>query len=116
MATVISNIAHQVKSVIFVSDGMIALYWMKQDTWPLQTMVRNAVIEIQGLTQISSLYHIASTNNKADIVNCDAGSEEIGPDAEWTQGRPWITLPVEHYPIKSVDQNKLEQEDLKSAK
>ena len=51
----------------------------------------------------------------ADIGTCDAGSEEIGPDAEWNQGRPWITLHVEDYPIKSVDQIKLEQEELKAA-
>ena len=112
---VISNIAHQVKSVIFVSDSMIALYWMKQDTRPLQTAVRNAVIEIRRLTQISSWYHISSANNVADIGTRDAGSEEIGPDTEWVQGRPWMTLPVEDYPIKSVDQLKLEQEELKAA-
>ena len=112
---VIANIEAQVKSVIYVSDSMIALYWIKLDTRPLQTAVRNAVIEVRRLTNLDSWFHVASANNVADIGTRQVHAEEVGPNSEWVTGRPWMSWCPGDYPIRSIEQIKLEADDMKAA-
>ena len=46
--------ADQVEDVIFASDSTIVLFWLTHDARPLQTAVRNAVIEIQRFSSVTS--------------------------------------------------------------
>ena len=105
------NIKDQFKSVIFVSDSTICLYWISQDYRPLQISVRNSVIEIKRLTLPEQWYHVESEMNLADLGTRPANLEEISPTSDWFLGKPWMREPREKFKIKPIEQLTLENSD-----
>ena len=65
--TVQANFGDRVKSIKYVTDSTITMFWIRQDQRPLQVAVRNLVIEIRRLTKLEDWYHVASGDNPADI-------------------------------------------------
>ena len=112
---VLINLKDQIKSMIFVSDSTIVLHWMKQDTRPLQTAVRNGIIEIRRLSDVSQWFHIASENNVADIGTRFLDLSEVGPDSDWVRGRPWMRASRDQFPLRRIDQVQLGSEELSVA-
>ena len=104
------NLGEQVRSITYVSDSTIVLFWMAHDSRPLQTAVRNAVIEIRRLSQLDRWYHVASEDNVADMGTRFAEVDAVGPDSEWVNGRPWMVWPEERFPLRSVGQVTLDAE------
>ena len=118
-----ATLAHLVRRVlgarwsrtIFVTDSQIVLFWMNQDSRPLLTAVRNAVIEIRRLSEISDWRHIDSKNNPADIGTRDAAVSDIGPNSEWQLGKWWMTLPENEMPLMSLEDINLDQKQKQEA-
>ena len=111
-----ANLGDQVKRVIFVVDSIIVLYWLNQDHRPLQTAVRNSVIEIRRLSCTTQWFHTDSVNNVADIGTREVSVEEISEDSEWIQGRPWMSLPFDQMPLKTLAEKEMDAQEKQLAK
>ena len=113
--TVCADLGAQVEDVIFVSDSTIVLFWLTHDARPLQTAVRNAVIEIRRFTCVDQWYHVASENNVADLGTRHVELSEVGPESEWINGRPWMAGPRDHFPLRDISQISLDAEEARVA-
>jgi len=113
------NVKHDTEDrlgqVIYVTDSSICLYWLTQDQRPLQTGVRNAVLEVRRLTELESWYHVSSADNVADIGTRSEIPVDMGPDSHWISGKPWMSSNFEQMPLRSIDQITLNSEQKKQA-
>ena len=122
-AVMSSSLSHSVKhnlqslysSSIYVTDSTIVLHWLNQDERPLDTAVRNSVIEIRRLTDVTQWYHIDGVLNIADLGTRQAEISEIRLDSDWQCGKEWMRLPVHQMPIKSIDDINLSSEERRLA-
>ena len=105
------NFGNSVTRIIFVTDSMISLFWIHCDTRPLQTGVRNQVIEIRRLCNIDDWHHIESQLNPADIATRVADADMVKAGSEWQIGKPWMIGEVESMPLKTVAEITLEHGD-----
>lgn len=104
-----------VTSIKYLTDSTIVLHWLNKDERPLHTMVRNAVIEIQRLSNKEDWFHIEGTKNIADHGTRGAAVNEIGLDSAWQNGADWMILPESEFPIKPFDQIRLSQDEKSQA-
>ena len=104
-----------VKQVIFATDSVIALYWMNCDSRPLQTSVRNMVIDIRRLCNVDDWHHIESGLNPADIGTRTADASMVAPDSEWQLGKAWMKNCVEDMPLKSLGEISMDHEEQRLA-
>ena len=109
------DLGDQVDDIIFVSDSTIVLFWMAHDTRPLQTAVRNAVVEIRRLSDVSQWYHVASENNVADVGTRFVEVEEVDGDSDWVVGKPWMSGPRDEFPLRSIGRVNLDAEEARLA-
>ena len=113
--TVSSDLGSQVEDVLFVTDSTIVLFWLTHDTRPLQTAVRNAVIEIRRFSAVDQWYHVASEDNVADLGTRPVELEEVGPESDWINGRPWMAGPRDNFPLRDIGQVSLDAEEARIA-
>ena len=109
------NLGSRVKKTLFVTDSTIVMFWLNQDTRPLQTTVRNSVIEIRRLSHVEQWFHIDSKNNLADLGTRDAQVSDITLGSEWQSGKWWMSLPIEQMPIRSREEVQLNQQERQDA-
>ena len=109
------NIGLSFSNVMFVTDSTIVLSWLNQDQRPLHTLVRNAVIEIRRLSDVKNWFHIDSANNLADLGTRKCDLEEIGPESAWQNGHPWMRLPRDKMPVRSIADIMLSQAEKREA-
>ena len=103
------------KSRVCLTDSQIALYWINNTTSPLKSWVRNRVIEINRLTNREDWYHIDSKNNTADIgTRRGVTFSDISDDSPWFNGHDWAHHEKEQFPMKSVEEIKLSQSEVKA--
>ena len=95
----------------FVTDSAIALYWINSDSRPLETHVRNAVIEIRRLSSPEQWFHVASAMNVADIATRPSAVSELGPESVWQRGADWMALPRSQWPLKTITEVTVAAED-----
>ena len=109
------NLRSQLIDSIYVTDSTIVLHWLHHDERPLETAVRNSVIEIRRLSDLSQWFHIDGTLNIADLGTRHAEVSEIAFNSEWQLGKPWMSFPRLDMPLRSVDEINLTSEDKRSA-
>jgi len=100
----------RVEELLHVTDSSICLYWMSLDQRPLQTGVRNAVLEIRRLSEVASWYHIPSELNVADLGTRSEVSVDMSPLSPWVSGKPWMAGKTKDMPIKTVAEIQLNSE------
>ena len=101
--------------IVFVTDSTIVLFWLHQDARPLQTAVRNGVIEVRRLTSLDNWYHVPSEANIADLGTREVTFEDVSETSEWVNGKPWMRGSLESAPLRTVSEVHMEQEDIRTA-
>ena len=109
------DLGTQLKQSIYVTDSSIVLHWISNDERPLETLVRNAVIDIRRFTSPSQWYHIDSERNIADLGTRPASVHEIIQNSDWQIGKDWMRKPWDEMNLKTVEQTKLSKEERKEA-
>ena len=109
------NLGSQFKSCVYVTDSTICLFWIQQDERPMQIAIRNSVIEIRRFTLPEQWYHVETHNNIADLGTRPAAINEIDETSSWQNGKNWMSLPREQFPIRTADQVVLSGEEKKLA-
>ena len=102
--TIKQSLGDKCKDIIYVTDSSICLFQLNQDSRPMETLVRNAVVEVRRLSNPEQWFHVESANNVADLATRTASVHEIGPDSEWQNGKSWMQLPKEMMPLRTVSQ------------
>ena len=113
--TVSQVLGDRVVKNLFVSDSTIVLYWLNQDERPLQTGVRNAVIEVRRLSDISRWFHVETEQNIADLPTRPCGLADLGEDSCWQNGKDWMALEEDDMPIKTISEITLTNEEKRAA-
>ena len=98
-----SNMYPFLNTTLYVTDSTIVLYWIHQDQRPLQTGVRNGVVEIRRFSEPGRWFHIDTELNLADLGTRACEIEEIREDSAWQQGKSWMKLSEELMPIRSIE-------------
>ena len=105
-----ASLAHVVKSsfgevvgqVTFATDSSVSLFWINSDTRPLQTYVRNCVIEITRLSSTEQWFHVPTQLNPADIGTRKCSVADIDQNSVWQSGYDWMRLSLQDSPLKRV--------------
>ena len=105
----------RLRDCIYVTDSAICLYWIQSDERPLQTAVRNGVIEIRRLSDLNAWYHVRSEDNVADIGTRTDVEVDYKPEGEWFSGKPWMKLEIHDMPIKTMSELTLNCEERRQA-
>ena len=101
------------KGHIKLTDSQVALYWISTFKAELLLWVRNRVIEINRLAPMEFWRYVRSKDNIADMGTRKGSTiEDIGPESEWINGKPWMKLPVEEFPLLTVEEIKLSATEL----
>lgn len=104
------NFGDSVNRIIFATDSLISLFWINCDTRPLQTAVRNQVIEIRRLCNIEDWFHVPSEFNAADVATREADADLVITDSKWHYGQDWMVKEFDEMPLKSVNEISLDYE------
>ena len=101
---------------LLVLDSEIALYWLSSFTKQLKPWVRNRVIEILRFSDPGDWYHVNSDLNPADLGTRGGVSvEDCGPESEWINGMPYMSLPmvkIRELHVQSVSEIYIRNEQL----
>ena len=104
------------KRYIKLSDSMVALHWINCTTRRLKTFIRTLVIEVNRLCDISCWRYVVSSKMPADIgTRKGAKITDIDQDSDWINGMPWMRGSEEEFPIQTIEETKLTQEDMAEA-
>ncbi|XP_014672987.1 PREDICTED: uncharacterized protein LOC106813369 [Priapulus caudatus] len=100
----------QLGRVVFLSDSIIALSWIRGQSRPYKSFVANRVSEIQGSTDPSYWRHIPGEFNVADKVSRWIGVKDL--EGDWKNGPAFLLLPEEEWPksIPRADVNEVNRE------
>ena len=75
--------------------------------------MRNRVLEINRLSPKENWWYVRTKDNIADMGTRKGSKiEDIGPDSEWCKGKPWMSLPTDKFPLLTVQETILNQDDL----
>ena len=109
------NLQSQCSEPLYVTDSTIVLHWLNHDERPLETAVRNSVIEIRRLSDVKQWFHIDGTINIADLGTRHASVSDINLNSDWQNGRSWMKLPRDQMPVKTVEEINLSSEEKRLA-
>ena len=91
-----------------VTDSQVCLYILNSQKATLKTWIRNRVIEVSRLSDLSDWVHTKRENMIADLgTRKGARVDQIGPNSEWICGKPWMRGCPSDFPFSSVDDIKL---------
>ncbi|XP_043473410.1 uncharacterized protein LOC122505692 [Leptopilina heterotoma] len=101
-STVRKAIKHPINRIIFWSDSMIALHWIKTPPHKLQVFVGNRVSNIQQKTEDGEWKHVRSEDNPADHLSRGLYPNEFTQDINWKNGPNWLSQDESNWPISEL--------------
>ena len=88
-----------------LSDSQVALHWIFCVRYALKMWVRNRVVEINRLCELTSWRYVRSKDNIADIATRKGAKvQDVGSNSPWIRGLPWMRESEENFPVKSYDE------------
>ncbi|XP_003382025.1 putative integrase core domain protein [Trichinella spiralis] len=98
-----------IDEIVCWSDSEVAPSWIKSPAVKWKTCVRNRVESIQQLTEASVWRYCPTGENPADMLSRGCSLKRLEESQLWWEGPPWLSLPVDNWPKKSVrvDQSKI---------
>lgn len=100
---VAKSLRQQPSNVVFWTDSMIVLGWLKMLPIKLNTFVRNRVAEIQEKTQSCSWRHIPTHENPADLITRGAEPTAIQSLDLWWFGPSFLKQHITTWPSTVSD-------------
>lgn len=100
------------KSAIKVTDSQIVLHWISNEDKPLKQWTRNRIIEIRRFTSPDQWFYVHSKDMIADLgTRRGATLNDVNQDSDWIQGMKWMKLESSDFPIKSVGELNLNNQE-----
>ena len=98
------------------TDSTVALHWLSCEKMSLKTWCRGHVIEINRLTKKEKWRHLEGEKMPADIgTRKGAKVADVSEGSPWINGLPWMYGTEESYPVKTVSEITMSQQDLVEA-
>ena len=110
-----ANFPDLIEDTIYCIDSSIVLHWIHQDQRPLQTAVRNGVIEIRRLSKLENWFFVPGIENPADIGTRRVAVEEITGKSDWLTGKAWMKGKREDMPLQGIEEIRLTAEEKREA-
>ena len=102
------------KSSLKFTDSQIALHWISNDEKPLKLWVRNRVVEINRFKSKEDWHYIPTNNMIADLgTRRGATIADVSQDSKWMNGMDWMKLPSSEFPMKSAQDLRVTESDIK---
>ena len=102
------------KQCVKLTDGQIALHWIHNHKLRLKQWPRNRVIEIIRLSSLKDWKYVSTENMLADLgTRKGATIQDVGRDSVWVNGYPWMKMTSDNFPIKTIEEVKLNAEEKK---
>ncbi|XP_033106332.1 uncharacterized protein LOC117108428, partial [Anneissia japonica] len=111
--TIVKEMSVKFEKVIFLSDSIIALSWIRGQSRQYKPFVSNRVAQIQGSTDPSDWRHIPGQHNIADKISRGVCVSEL--DGVWKEGPSFLKLPEDEWP-RSIPKAKESDVDLEKRK
>ena len=110
---VYTALSEYIKTRVHLTDSQIALFWINNTKSQMKQWVRNRVIEINRLTSRENWFYIETANMMADL-GTRKGAEivDISANSSWYNSLDWAKTEIECFPIKSVNEIKLTNNDI----
>ncbi|XP_046142528.1 uncharacterized protein LOC123988000 [Osmia bicornis bicornis] len=96
-----STFNFKLDNIIFWSDSMIVLHWLKKSPQVLKTFEANRVAEIQGIGRDIEWRHINTEQNPADALSRGQLPAEFLKNKLWFKGPSWLQQPEHLWPISA---------------
>ena len=98
------------------TDSQVTLHWIHCFRTKLKMFVRNLVINIHRLSMLDDWRHVDSDNMIADLgTRRGVTLSDVGPDSPWINGHDWMRLDSSEFPVKTIADIKLSNENKKVA-
>ena len=95
------------KDSIKLTDSTTALYWICSEDITLKSWTRSRVVEINRLSEKSKWRYVDTSNMIADLgTRSGAQVSDVDDDSCWTNGYPWMSGPINDFPVHTVDEVK----------
>ena len=98
-----SELDFQFDKVVFWSDSMITLNYIKNENRRFQTFVANRVSEIRELTHPDQWKHCPGKINPADDVSRGLEMDDFLKNDRWLKGPSFLREPEEKWPENNYD-------------
>lgn len=92
-AKIIKSIRSRLDKVVFWTDSMIVLGWLRMPPNLLKTFVQNRVAEIHELTSGNPWHHVKGIHNPADLISRGLGLEALQNSDLWWNGPQFLHDP-----------------------
>ncbi|XP_043474288.1 uncharacterized protein LOC122506261 [Leptopilina heterotoma] len=96
---VIDSLQLTFNELYFWTDSTVALAWIQSCPSRWKTFVANRVSEIHENVGKGNWYHIAGTENPADILSRGLDPKSLRDSQLWWGGPTWLELPISNWPI-----------------
>lgn len=102
MHIVMNRLGTRVNDYIVVTDSEISLFWITNPENRLKSYVFNRVRNIHRLLNPDRFFHVAGTQNIADILTRgEITLEELDKGSVWQDGPEWLSSPFSEMPLRS---------------
>ncbi|XP_015122234.1 uncharacterized protein LOC107044737 [Diachasma alloeum] len=91
-------ITYELHRIIFWSDSMIALHWIKTSPHKLLVFVANRVAGIQKKTDGAEWRHVRTKDNPADHISRGLFPSEFTDELNWKFGPAWLSENEDTWP------------------
>ena len=99
------------------TDSQITLYWLNNEEKPLKQWVRNRVVEVRRFSDLADWSYVESRNMIADKgTRKGCTLEDVNQDSTWINGFDWMKKDKSMFPVKSVEDIKLDQTQMQEFK
>ena len=87
-----------IAEVVYWSDSMIVLQYLKNKTKRFQTFVANRITRILDKSDVSQWRHVPTKENPADIVSRGAKITDLLEDDMWLHGPEFLKMEADKWP------------------
>ena len=96
-----------------LTDSTVALHWICGRDTVLKTWVRNRSVECNRLCSPQDWFYVDTKDNVSDMgTRKGVKVADVADGSTWTTGLPWMSGPEEDFPIHSLEQLKLNQQEM----
>lgn len=96
--TVQQNVKLNVSKVVYWSDSLNVLFWLKNHSQRLQSFVENRVRRIKTRTESADWRWVPTAENPADLPTRGRSPQELAREDLWWEGPKFLLLTEEEWP------------------
>ena len=111
--TVMKAFGNYHKKAFKLTDSTVTLHWLSSEHTAQKTWVRTRSIEANRLSKGFVWYQVDGDKMVADLgTRKGLKPPDVGPDTLWFNNFPWASGPESEFPIRTVEDIKLNQQEM----